>query len=122
MPKEIEQLAAQYLNKPVKVKIGRVSVPTANVAQSLQRCGEQEKVELLVALLQVRRERERDLDEGKQPDMPSAHVVFPVYRLAGSAPWWVCCSTTAPVLWRLMLKLCLAVLDCATSSPPAPRR
>lgn len=53
MPKEIEQLAAQYLNKPVKVKIGRVSVPTANVAQTLQRCGETEKVELLVALLQV---------------------------------------------------------------------
>lgn len=56
MPKEIEQLAAQYLNKPVKVKIGRVSVPTANVAQTLQRCQEPEKVELLVALLQVRSE------------------------------------------------------------------
>lgn len=54
MPKEIEQLAAQYLNKPVKVKVGRVSVPTANVAQSLQRCSEGEKVELLVAMLQVR--------------------------------------------------------------------
>jgi hypothetical protein len=54
MPKEIEQLAAQYLNKPVKVKVGRVSVPTANVAQSLQRCIEGEKVELLVAMLQVR--------------------------------------------------------------------
>ena len=55
MPKEIEQLAAQYLNKPVKVKIGRVSVPTANVAQTLQRCSEQdEKMELLVAMLQVR--------------------------------------------------------------------
>lgn len=53
MPREIEQLAAQYLNKPVKVKIGRVSVPTANVAQQLQRCSEQEKVELLLALLQV---------------------------------------------------------------------
>jgi superfamily II DNA/RNA helicase len=53
MPKEIEQLAAQYLNKPVKVKIGRVSVPTANVAQTLQRCAEGEKVELLVAMLQV---------------------------------------------------------------------
>jgi len=53
MPREIEQLAAQYLNKPVKVKIGRVSVPTANVAQQLQRCSEAEKVELLLALLQV---------------------------------------------------------------------
>jgi superfamily II DNA/RNA helicase len=53
MPKEIEQLTAQYLNKPVKVKIGRVSVPTANVAQNLQRCGEGEKLELLVSMLQV---------------------------------------------------------------------
>jgi ATP-dependent RNA helicase DDX5/DBP2 len=42
------------MNKPVKVKVGRVSVPTANVAQSLQRCSEGEKVELLVAMLQVR--------------------------------------------------------------------
>jgi len=56
MPKEIEQLAAQYLTKPVKVKIGRVSVPTANVAQSLERTTESGKLELLVALLQARTE------------------------------------------------------------------
>jgi len=55
MPKEIEQLTAQYLNKPVKVKIGRVSVPTANVAQSLERTTDNGKLELLVALLQVGR-------------------------------------------------------------------
>jgi superfamily II DNA/RNA helicase len=54
MPKEIEALASQYLNKPVKVKIGRVSVPTANVAQSLERTTESQKLELLAALLQVR--------------------------------------------------------------------
>jgi superfamily II DNA/RNA helicase len=53
MPKEIEALSAQYLNKPVKVKIGRVSVPTANVAQSLERTTEGQKLELLAALLQV---------------------------------------------------------------------
>lgn len=53
MPREIEQLAAQYLNNPVKVKIGRVSVPTANVAQSLERTSDGQKLELLVALLQV---------------------------------------------------------------------
>jgi ATP-dependent RNA helicase DDX5/DBP2 len=57
MPKEIEALAAQYLNNPVKVKIGRVSVPTANVAQNLQRCGDGEKVELLVSLLQDQMEQ-----------------------------------------------------------------
>ena len=54
MPKEIEGLAQQYLVKPVKVKIGRVSVPTANVAQSLERTTDTGKLELLVELLQVR--------------------------------------------------------------------
>lgn len=53
MPKEIEQLAAQYLNQPVKVKIGRVSVPTANVAQSLEAAPDGQKLELLVDMLQV---------------------------------------------------------------------
>jgi hypothetical protein len=72
MPKEIEQLAAQYLNKPVKVKIGRVSVPTANVAQTLQRCGETEKVELLVALLQV---------------SADGHCVSATWRLSNSTPF-----------------------------------
>ena len=33
MPVEVEALAADYLNKPVKVKVGAVSIPTANVAQ-----------------------------------------------------------------------------------------
>jgi ATP-dependent RNA helicase DDX5/DBP2 len=53
MPKEIEALSAQYLNNPVKVKIGRVSVPTANVSQSLERTTEAQKLDLLAALLQV---------------------------------------------------------------------
>eukprot|EP00877_Chromochloris_zofingiensis_P000286 jgi/Chrzof1/10258/Cz04g34160.t1 len=52
MPKEIEGLASQYLRQPVKVKVGRVSVPTANVAQSLERTTEAQKLELLTALLQ----------------------------------------------------------------------
>lgn len=54
MPKEIEALSSQYLNNPVKVKIGRVSVPTANVAQGLERTTDGQKLELLAALLQVR--------------------------------------------------------------------
>jgi hypothetical protein len=53
MPKEIESLASQYLVQPVKIKIGRVSVPTANVAQSLERTNEGEKMRLLVDLLLV---------------------------------------------------------------------
>ena len=51
MPKEIEALTAQYMRQPVKVKIGRVSVPTANVAQTLERCAEGTKLELLLAML-----------------------------------------------------------------------
>jgi ATP-dependent RNA helicase DDX5/DBP2 len=51
MPPEIESLAAQYLVKPVKVKVGKVSVPTANVAQTLERADERQKPELLLALL-----------------------------------------------------------------------
>lgn len=45
----------QYLVKPVKVKIGRVSVPTANVSQSLERTSDAgQKLDLLLAMLQVR--------------------------------------------------------------------
>ncbi|KAF8067330.1 DEAD-box ATP-dependent RNA helicase 20 [Scenedesmus sp. PABB004] len=72
MPKEIEALAAQYLKHPVKVKIGRVSVPTANVAQSLERCSDGSKLDLLLALLQD--EMERSTREGGPP-MPLT-IVF----------------------------------------------
>lgn len=52
MPKEIEDLANGYLNSPVTVKIGAVSTPTANVAQTLERAnGDNAKLELLVAIL-----------------------------------------------------------------------
>ena len=37
MPPEVEDLAGKYLVKPVKVKIGTVSAPTANVSQSLEK-------------------------------------------------------------------------------------
>ena len=71
MPPEIESLAAQYLNKPVKVKIGRVSVPTANVAQTLERCADGQKTELLAAMLHD------ELEQGKRggPPMPLT-IVF----------------------------------------------
>uniref|UniRef100_A0A7S0R4E0 RNA helicase n=1 Tax=Chlamydomonas leiostraca TaxID=1034604 RepID=A0A7S0R4E0_9CHLO len=51
MPREIEALAQAYLNHPVTVKVGAVSTPTANVAQTLERCAEAGKLELLCALL-----------------------------------------------------------------------
>ena len=37
MPPEVEDLAGKYLVKPVKVKVGTVSAPTANVSQSLEK-------------------------------------------------------------------------------------
>jgi len=51
MPKEIEDLARSYLNNPVTVKVGAVSTPTANVAQSLEHANEGQKLEMLCALL-----------------------------------------------------------------------
>jgi ATP-dependent RNA helicase DDX5/DBP2 len=71
MPPEIESLAAQYLSKPVKVKIGRVSVPTANVAQTLERCADAQKCELLAAMLHD------ELEQAKRggPPMPLT-IVF----------------------------------------------
>eukprot|EP00198_Chlamydomonas_reinhardtii_P008101 XP_001697438.1 predicted protein [Chlamydomonas reinhardtii] len=51
MPKEIEELARAYLNKPVTVKIGAVSTPTANVSQRLEHAPEPQKLDILVALI-----------------------------------------------------------------------
>ncbi|KAJ7547940.1 hypothetical protein O6H91_08G110700 [Diphasiastrum complanatum] len=45
MPEEIEALAQEYLNCAVRVKVGKVSSPTANVSQIL------EKIDHLLALL-----------------------------------------------------------------------
>ncbi len=51
MPEEIEALAQEYLSKPVRVKVGRVSSPTANVAQTLEKVTDKEKIDRLLALL-----------------------------------------------------------------------
>ncbi|XP_024020033.1 DEAD-box ATP-dependent RNA helicase 20 [Morus notabilis] len=51
MPVEIEALAQEYLSKPVQVKVGKVSSPTANVCQSLEKVCESEKIDRLLALL-----------------------------------------------------------------------
>jgi len=51
MPEEIEGLANEYLNKPVRVKVGAVSRPTANVVQHLQKTTEQDKLEALLNLV-----------------------------------------------------------------------
>ncbi|GFY99376.1 P-loop containing nucleoside triphosphate hydrolases superfamily protein [Actinidia rufa] len=51
MPVEIEELAQEYLTNPVQVKVGKVSSPTANVAQSLEKVLENEKIDRLLTLL-----------------------------------------------------------------------
>ncbi|XP_059659883.1 ATP-dependent RNA helicase DBP2-like isoform X2 [Cornus florida] len=51
MPVEIEALAQEYLNNPVQVKVGKVSSPTANVSQMLEKVSENEKIDRLLALL-----------------------------------------------------------------------
>jgi ATP-dependent RNA helicase DDX5/DBP2 len=51
MPVEVETLAADYLNMPVKIKVGAVSVPTANVSQHLEKLVDAQKVDRLCELL-----------------------------------------------------------------------
>jgi ATP-dependent RNA helicase DDX5/DBP2 len=51
MPVEIEALANQYLTKPVTVKVGQVSTPTASVLQGLQKTTEVNKTDDVVMLL-----------------------------------------------------------------------
>nr|XP_027112590.1 ATP-dependent RNA helicase DBP2-like [Coffea arabica] len=51
MPVEIEMLAQEYLTNPVQVKVGKVSCPTANVLQSLEKVPENEKIDRLLGML-----------------------------------------------------------------------
>ncbi|KAL8106511.1 ATP-dependent RNA helicase DBP2-like [Apium graveolens] len=51
MPLEIEALAQEYLTDPVQVKVGKVSSPTANVSQILEKVPESEKIDRLLSLL-----------------------------------------------------------------------
>nr|XP_043611045.1 ATP-dependent RNA helicase DBP2-like [Erigeron canadensis] len=51
MPVEIEALAQEYLTNPVQVKVGKVSSPTENVSQTLEKITENEKIDRLLSLL-----------------------------------------------------------------------
>ena len=51
MPSEVETLAAEYLNHPVKIKVGSVSTPTANVAQHLEKVADASKLDRLCELM-----------------------------------------------------------------------
>ncbi|KAK4408767.1 ATP-dependent RNA helicase DBP2 [Sesamum angolense] len=57
MPVEIEELAQEYLTNPVRVKVGKVSSPTANVSQILEKVPENER--LLDILVEAAAESER---------------------------------------------------------------
>jgi len=50
MPPEVEELAGKYLNKPVRVKVGTVSTPTASVTQHLIQAAEDNKIPMLLQL------------------------------------------------------------------------
>lgn len=71
MPVEIEALAGDYLNKPVRVKVGQVSTPAANVAQHLQKTTEAVKMETITTLLL----EENQLSESSGHAMPLT-IVF----------------------------------------------
>ncbi|CAH9121114.1 unnamed protein product [Cuscuta epithymum] len=51
MPAEIEALTQEYLTDPVRVRVGNVSSPTANVSQNLEKVPENEKIDRLLDLL-----------------------------------------------------------------------
>ncbi|XP_075079023.1 DEAD-box ATP-dependent RNA helicase 20 isoform X2 [Nicotiana tabacum] len=51
MPTEIEALAQDYLTNPVRIKVGKVSSPTANVFQILEKVPENDKIDRLLDLL-----------------------------------------------------------------------
>ncbi|XP_051142874.1 DEAD-box ATP-dependent RNA helicase 20-like [Andrographis paniculata] len=51
MPVEIEELAQEYLTNPVRVRVGKVSSPTANVSQNLEKVPENEKIDRLLDML-----------------------------------------------------------------------
>lgn len=51
MPEEVEVLAQKYLKNPVRVKVGQVSTPTANVAQHLEKTTDTTKIDALLTLL-----------------------------------------------------------------------
>ncbi|CAI7847931.1 unnamed protein product, partial [Closterium sp. NIES-53] len=64
MPEEIEALAQEYLRTPVRVKVGRVSSPTQNMTQSLEKVAEKDKVDRLLQLLV---EEMAAAESGQQP-------------------------------------------------------
>ena len=72
MPEEIESLAQEYLSKPVRVKVGAVSRPTANVVQHLQKTTDAEKVTSLLDLMM----KEKEMSERVGGSVVPMTVIF----------------------------------------------
>jgi len=51
MPEEIESLVDDFLEKPVRIKVGSVSTPTANVSQHLEKTTDVNKIDKLLTLI-----------------------------------------------------------------------
>ena len=64
MPTEVEALAGEYLQHPVKVRVGQVSTPTANVAQHLEKVVEAAKLDRLCQLLLEEQSEAKALGRG----------------------------------------------------------
>lgn len=68
-------LANRYLSNPIRVKVGQVSTPTANVAQSLEKVTEASKVDALLTVLleelQVAQEHQQ-VRGARLPSLPAA--------------------------------------------------
>ncbi|CAM6017881.1 unnamed protein product [Sphagnum balticum] len=71
MPEEIEALAQEYLSQPVRVKVGRVSSPTANVSQNLEKVADKEKIDRLLAFLEEEFSQAEDTNQA-----PPLTIVF----------------------------------------------
>lgn len=67
MPEEIEALADDYLNKPVRVKVGSVSTPTANVSQHLEKTTDPNKIDRLLTLLMEEKVAAERSGQGTMP-------------------------------------------------------
>jgi ATP-dependent RNA helicase DDX5/DBP2 len=71
MPVEIEKLASDYLHNPVRIKVGKVSNPSANVSQHLQKTSDATKLEDVLAHLM----EEQAAAENNNNEMPLT-IVF----------------------------------------------
>mmetsp|Transcript_13117 Transcript_13117/g.15863 ORF Transcript_13117/g.15863 Transcript_13117/m.15863 type:complete len:600 (-) Transcript_13117:184-1983(-) len=71
MPEEIEHLADDFLDKPVRIKVGTVSTPTANVSQHLEKTTDVNKIDRLLTIIM-----EEKAEAGKSYQQLPLTIVF----------------------------------------------